>query len=401
MLPLFIGVLLATSATANLFIPHLGGPSVLDPSIVAAGLGAVAAVAAWLNRRGYIGIHHMLLAFAALTFFPGALRAGDNPYASEKIIGLLAAFVICWTAMELLTDARRRAAFVKALTIFGVLVALLLIVAGEMDVNGRTTFADMNPIGLGRMAAMGFALCLYAGLHSAGYQRLMLWCASAICGYATLLTGSRGPLIAAILAVSMVVLVARSSGRRRVVTLALAAVVGLSLFALFADSLDSALIQRFAVVDGSSRNELWKASLEQAWLSPEGIGFGNAYQYLPFNTDMLDTGGYRRYSHNIFLEATLEGGWLALLGLLVLSVVSFVHIYRLPSRGVGPFMLLLWIFAFVNANVSSDLSGNRMMWVMIGAGLAVPVANWRRQRADAYPRRTYHHNKVQSILFFR
>jgi O-antigen ligase len=76
------------------------------------------------------------------------------------------------------------------------------------------------------------------------------------------------------------------------------------------------------------------------------------------------------YAHNAFAEAFAEGGVLALLAFAVVVVLAVGRLWRLADH---PQEAIVWgtaVYWVLNAMVSSDLVGNRFMWISLACGLA-------------------------------
>jgi O-antigen ligase len=93
-----------------------------------------------------------------------------------------------------------------------------------------------------------------------------------------------------------------------------------------------------------------------------GIGWGNFPLYI---FDYASDDG-TLYPHNILLEVWMEGGILALLGFLVLSFFALIRAYRAAlDRAWSSALFGLLVYALINALFSSDIVGNRLMWILI------------------------------------
>lgn len=363
------GILLAVLATANLYVPDLGGGLLADPTTIVLGLTLVLAGRAWVLDRFRLGRPHAVIAVVALTFTPGLVTAADHDYGQTKTLGLLATFAITGAALQLLPPRRVRRVFVGALGVSGALVAYGLLIFGETATYyGRASIFELNPIGLGRMASLGVLVAVLAAVRVRGWRLAALAAVALVCAYAAYITGSRGPIGAAVLAL----VVALSWGRVRVGRRSLAAAGGALVLAV------TVVWASGFRVDSSGRVQIWVDSFMLALRRPGGIGFGDLNGKIPLPY-WAEATGDTQYPHNMLIEAMLEGGWIALVGLLVALGVSLRWLLR-DRSWTGRTMLAVWVFAVVNASLSSDLVGNRLMWVMVGAGLALEL---RRQPSEA------------------
>lgn len=359
-----VGIVLAVLATANLYVPDLGGGLLTDPTTIALGISLVLALWAWGRDRFRLGRAHLVLAVVVVSFLPGLVMAADHNYGQAKVMGLLATFAVTGVALQLMVSPRVRLVFLWAVGVSGAVVAVALVLFGEsVTYFGRWSIFELNPISLGRMAALGAVLAVLAAVRTRGGRLVALIAAAAVCAYAAFLTGSRGPALAAAIAL----LVAVPPGRRIRVSRRTAAIgAGVTLVGLV---VAFTAATKLLVIDTSGRALLWQESFMLALKNPLGVGFGDLYGKV--TVQPWETSTDTAYSHNVLLEAAVEGGWLALVGLVFALVASFRCLYRDAATRTGRAMLAVWVFALANACLSSDLVGNRLMWVMIGAGLAL------------------------------
>lgn len=373
---LMAGIVLAVLATANLYVPDLGGGVLVDPTTIALGLAMLLAARAWVRDRFRVGAAHGVLAVVVVSFLPGLAMAADHSYGRFKVQGILAAFAVTWAALQLLGAERVRAVFVRTLGVSGVVVSAALALFGEAATfSGRASIFGLNPISLGRMTALGALLAMLAVPRARGVRLAALLAVAVLCCYAAFITGSRGPLAAVGAAVLVAALPSRRRlGRRTLYTGGVLGAVGVT---------GAVVLLSGRTADASAgRVDLWRDSFLLALHRPAGVGFGNLHGNIPAPR-WPSPDPYVEYSHNMLLEATVEGGWVALAGLLVALVVSFRCLYRGAHGWTGGAMLAVWVFAAVNAMVSSDLVGNRLVWVMIGAGLALLTRRSVPERTEA------------------
>ncbi|MGM7668530.1 O-antigen ligase family protein [Microbacterium sp. A93] len=320
-----------------------------------------------------MGRPHLLILLVAVTFLPGLVTAAPHHYGQSKTIGLFLTLLIMVVTTQIVARWAVSRTFLLALAAFGVGVALTLLVFGEVSTFvGRASVLGMNPIGLGRMASLGSLLCVLMAYWGRGWWRALMLVAGAIAAFAATSTGSRGPLLAAGVAIVFSLLMSRrpTSPFARVIGVG-GVLAGVYLF-LRSGGLDSS--NRIFSQDSSGRDSLWAESLDIALTTPGGLGFGGLYGHVTLSPGAAAT-GYTQYSHNILLETAVEGGWIALAGLLVVLVISFRRLIKESATRAGGLLLAVWTFAFISALSSSDLVGNRLLWVMIAVGLGLEL--WR------------------------
>lgn len=373
------GMLLALLATANLFVPALSSSAAVNPTLASLMICSTVAFNRWLQDGLYVGRSHLLVFACSACFVPGAMFAGDNSYAASKVVGLFATAMMVLVSVQLLGTQRHRRAFVVALALFGCVDAVALYLFGVTE-NVRLTVYGLNPIGLGRMASLAALILTVAALHHRGGRRVGLIGLAVVVASASAATGSRGPLLSAVIAALLILAFNRSTGAR--VRGLVLAVVGLAVYYAVTNLVDEATASRLASTDSSKRVRIWGESLHVFIQHPFGIGFGNLYPYIDIDTSM-STAGYAQYSHNLLIEAAVEGGIPALVGLVVLLIVAFRVLRRGATDMIGEIFFGVFLFAVVGASLSSDLVGNRLVFVMIGAGLALDLlASQRAYRPD-------------------
>jgi O-antigen ligase len=113
---------------------------------------------------------------------------------------------------------------------------------------------------------------------------------------------------------------------------------------------------------------------KEAWrlieTNPAGIGWGNFY----FG------GGIFSYPHNTYLEVAVEAGWIIGFVFAALCMVAAIRYLRLPPSPEWLVMFGLFVFAALNAAVSSNLTGNRLLIVALFAAFVLPVVSKPRVR---------------------
>lgn len=370
---------LAVLGTVNLWKVS----SVQDRFPVDLTLAAAALVAALIASSLVFGVGRLEgrswipLTFAFATFLPATIPTSEaNPYSVQKVSALFTSILLVLAAPTiLLITAQRRRIFLLVVTGIGFVLSAWLIVGGSTAVSGRVQIDNGNPIALGRMTAVAFVTCAVAALGFRGRRRWVAVTGMAISAVATVSTGSRGPLAAAVIGVLLVVLLSRHHRSRLVtvaglVSLTVAAGVAVSQFA------PEGSLDRIGDATGGAsdafRGHLISESLAVILAHPEGVGWGLLGDHLSSSARSA-TQGYTQYPHNVLLEVAAEGGLLALVGLIVLLWVSWRRMRTAAVTPVGQALLAVWVMSVVSAMTSSDVIGNRLMWMMIGIGIATPL----------------------------
>jgi hypothetical protein len=197
-----------------------------------------------------------------------------------------------------------------------------------------------------------------------------------------LFTGSRGPLIAFMIAVLLLLLVQRQTLVRKLVqgiSLVLALAAGCSLLPVVAPDANERLVSALAplvpgiapqsddayTMKSDERFEFYAAVLtSQPTLLGRGIGSFGEYAHRP-----------NEYVHNLFLEAYFEmgiAGLMLLSWVLVDGLLKLLRAYLLSGDEGLLFCFIAFVFYFVEAQFSGTLLGNKglLPFLLLAHGLA-------------------------------
>ena len=322
-------------------------------------------------------------------FFPAIAVASMDAYTVTKLTTLFSvSLVLAIAPFFLLRTAEQQRAFVLGIAALGLFasIALLLGERGEGE-YARLTLEGGQTIGTARVVmAAAIVLLLWAFRPDAtGRVRLLALIAGVGLVVLAFMTGSRGPTLAGAVAIVVTVLVAPAFRRRRGRAIVGAVVLGAIAVAVAANQAGFGFVRILSVFSGDSgsstlaRQRLWDVAAESIARHPFGRGWGS------FNLD----GGTFRYPHNVILEVGYELGWFALLAAIALITFAIVRAARLGTSTTGAAMFALLIFAVLNAMVSSDINGGRLLIVALFAAFAIPVAR-RTESATAEPQGREH-----------
>lgn len=301
----------------------------------------------------------------------GVLSSTASSYAQNKFLtfGIIALLATA-TATATSQLALQRAVGISLL-IVGVATSAALITLGSVSPLGRATLFDLNPIGLARATGLATVISV-ALLFSGGPRRRsrLFWVgllAVALLGsVATVLTGSRGPFVSIAAALAVVLVASLHAKRLRlatVATLGVTLIAGYLAVVLFGGQglgrLESGVDSGRALL----YSQTWEVIRSRPWT---GVGWGNFPLYIfDFSSD-----DGTLYPHNILLELWVEGGIPALVGFLILCVAAFARQFRAARDATWTFvMLAVLTFSLTNALFSSDVVGNRLMWLLLVVGL--------------------------------
>lgn len=363
-----VGVLLALLAAANLVQGLWVESAPLLDLTVGSFLLLVPATALALARadarRPDAHLLGLLVVAVALGFHAAGMNAGAADKRLQVVPGVLVTFL---AGYALLSNGTRVRAFAWTLLAQSLVVLAALVVVPDvaaLALTGRRSPTGLNPIASGRILAAGALVLVCLGLqhlHRTRGRLALLLALPLFIGAGT--TGSRGPL-AAVLAAVVVVVVRQEQVSRTAKAGALTGTLLLVGLLRFVQQ-DS----RLADLTDTSRIQLLTESLKVALAHPWGVGWGNLYDYLPAWANS-PTQGYKQYPHNVLVEFLVETGWLGGLLFAVFLVKVAQRSWALAGRPDLRLVGALGIFCLVNALLSSDIVGNRILWVVAGAVLA-------------------------------
>jgi len=356
------------AATINLWkVQSLRELVPLDLTLLSFGITAILVLISATHSPRFSKHAVVLLALLAC-LLPGAIiSSGSHPYAVQKSISLFTLVpLLILAGIQLIDTPQRRQAFIHVLGLIGLMVALALEAGGTATVASpdRIGLQDGNVIGLARVCSLS-AICL-ALAKVRGVGRLATVAGAGICLHAASTTGSRGPILSAVLAL-IIVLFLKGRSRRatraeRIIPLALTAIV------VWQVGPGSRLLTAYGSESDLVRMDLVGESFKIFAANPLGVGWGDFVLHMPLGL-RLDGQGWNQYPHNVAAEAAVEGGVFAIIGLGAIVMVATHRLWRLQTSEAAASLALL-IAAAAAALTSSDLTGNRTMWIFIGIGLA-------------------------------
>lgn len=103
---------------------------------------------------------------------------------------------------------------------------------------------------------------------------------------------------------------------------------------------------------GDSRISIWADSLSRIVANPFGTGWGS-----------FSINSYFSYPHNLLLEIGVEAGVVILAIIIALIAATLIKGAGVATDWQSTVMLCLFLFSLINALVSSDINGNRLLWV--------------------------------------
>lgn len=321
-----------------------------------------------LNRAGRQLRYPILVLFVFVSFLPGFFVTSLNPYGETKFLAVVIALLLVISPSSFRNIPLSTELVFKLILAISITTSVLLLVYGQPDVAGRLTLWGLNPIGTGRVAGVGAAILITSLILR--WKLIRRWWvfvpAIFVCLLGAVQTGSRGPILSVVISVITVLMIGKGVARSRAYRAFIAVVIAGGAMLLFSSAI--AENTRIASVDANGRDALFGAALDVIRNNPIGIGWGNFYLIIP-SFPRVDP--YTLYPHNILLEIGAEGGWIALGAFALLLIFSVNNSFRAAQSGSYPaaVVLSMLIFTLVNASLSSDFVGNRLLWLSVGLSL--------------------------------
>lgn len=303
------------------------------------------------------------IAFFLVSLVPGIFGAAESEYGDSKLLALavICLLIILPAGIRFLSEFL---SFYFAFVVFLTgLLSVRIVFEAAVQSNGTIQLETLNAIHSGRAVMYGAVLSAVFALSSKvnlRFRGLALVVSVVLTGVGFAI-GSRGPVLAAAAAVTIILLVQFSQSGRNRAAIAMGVVAAASILLALFDAQDT----RLASGDGSGRDVIYAHAMSVLVQSPVGIGWGG----------YPDTPGSEPYSwpHNIFLEVGIEGGWLVLVSLSLLLTAALRRSFSLMRRDDSTLPSLAFssvVFFAVAALFSADLSGNLLLFSSIGIALS-------------------------------
>lgn len=355
--------LLAFGGYATGTLGQLGLP--VNPILIGAiGTVLTAAVASVRQPPLLRGVFAPLaLWLTMIAGFVNSTRA--TAYADGKVDQLLSlAPLTVFGAVILLAIPDVRSRLVWSIVGWGAIIAVLQYLNPAVAGNPLTISAEGSSYqNYGRAVAAAAVVLLVLAVRRQSSSILLflfgvgfLWLA--------MLSGSRGPVLAALVAV-----IAGFAASRLPAVVTITGVIAAFLTFQFVD-LWQYLPERLQTFDGGStdaRISMIQVAWEEFLKAPIGLGWGELQPY------MASGGPNLAYPHNVFVEVAAEAGLFALLGLVGYMLYSLAGQYRASGGGIESAIFGLSVFMIGNAAVSGDIISNRGMHLFLAAGVAAWV----------------------------
>jgi O-antigen ligase len=331
--------------------------------------------------------------FWIVTFFAAmaiaALWTEWTPYALEKAtrfysLTFLAAVLPAFILTEL-KDAKR---FVSLVIAFGIVISsgvLVQLVRGGFTggLAERTAGFATVTTALGwdaGQALVGLYACM---LRGGKWIWLALVCLPLF--LVVVASGARGPLFIAVLVIGFLTI--RFSQRMNV-GLGIALVLVLSAWLVltqYSSILPQGSTNRIIImlqgrndVSAQERAQANLAALEAIERYPFGMGFGGFARVYNFG-NITD----RVYPHNLVLEIAAENGLFVAILFVGIAGLALRRSYQtaVVTPEIQPLFAML-LFVAANSIVSGELNADRLLYVLIAAGLQLPALNAHATASD-------------------
>lgn len=324
-----------------------------------------------------------------VVFLPAVSLSPLDDRATTKVVTLFTVtFLLALAPFYLLRTPEQRRVFLWAVVVvavFAAVWALLVEPTYASDYTNRLLLEGTDTIGTARIAMAGaVVLVVFAvGRSHRAVFRLVLVAGAAVMAFLAFSTGSRGPVLAGGVALLLVVIIApmfsRYRGRAIVALLAVGAIAVWVAAANAGDGFTRVLALLLGENDSStsSRTYLWGLASSDAAAKPLGAGWGS----------WSASHGRHTYPHNLPLELAVEAGWLVALAVVCVLGASIVRAARQAVDTTSTAMLGLLIFAALNAMVSSDINGSRLLWAVMFAAWSVRTVAASPAESGTAPRR--------------
>jgi O-antigen ligase len=267
-----------------------------------------------------------------------------------------------------------------ACTVVSVAAIVQPIPLGDYE-GARATALGASAIALGRGAGT-LALLASIGLITRRYRWWFALPMIAVAVVALFYSGSRGPLLGALVAI--LVAIVFSPGRFRalpkiLVTIALfgGAMIGVAAAPAISQDRIGTLAAGQLDASATTRLDLYERAISISMSYPLGIGWAGFSSYER----------YEEYPHNLALEVLVEAGWLSAAALVAWLGVVVWRSQRIAKDYEGMTSFALLVFMLINALVSGDINDNRTLFFAMGVAIAL-VSLRRGETSRTAPRST-------------
>ena len=305
--------------------------------------------------------------------------SSDKSYGIEKFQLYLTSVILFYLPILYIKFAEETFIFYKAIFYYGIFLSVFgfmqffgYSIIFSKDFGGRFTVLGVNPIWVGRYFSYSilvgiYLIFVYAKDFTKHIGKIFFITILAISQFFfIILTGSRGPLMALIVAVFYFIFSKYRFNFVKIIALFLSVILILLILYSF---VPQDIIER--ILNTSNSGKITVVIRLLAYIEAinnfkdsilRGIGFGS----YKFGGEFF---GALIYPHNVFMEMLAETG---LLGFLLFIFIVFYPVYlfwkrkRLFDPNLFSLIISLFIAALINSNLSGHIGGNCYLWFSIG-----------------------------------
>lgn len=314
-----------------------------------------------------------------VALLPTIALVSPTPYGQTKITTLFTiTFALALAPYFLLRTDKQRRGFLHGLVVGGLISAVDVMTGGQnAELYGRVAAEGTDTIGTARIAMSGAIVLAVLALSrkNAKSTRIISVMLAGALAVVALMTGSRGPALAAAIALLGAAALTPMFKKHRVRSLVGIGIIGAIAVFVVAREGSAGYSRILSFLNGESdtstnaRTALWESAWSGIQQNPLGFGWGA----------FADLGGRNTYPHNLLLEVGFEIGVVAAVAVAIVLISALVSSARRATNPVGVAYFALLIFATFNAMVSSDINGSRMLVVVLFASWVVA----RRPHAES------------------
>jgi O-antigen ligase len=402
----------AAGVAAFTILALIGHVSLLAGSPAVKVAGIVLVIALLRNHVALLRLLHDHPAVAWTAIFLVAWAVASSLWAEDSHLALGSAFrlalgvVFAFVVYAAVREPRHVRWLIAALIVGAILASLagaLQLSAGGLD-SERLGGGVGDPNALASVLVPGIALATFLFFSGrSGWAKVAIAISLIAMGFALLLTGSRGGLVAFAVSVPVAVMCAGIVRRRMIVALVAVLTLGIGYYSYVASPAAAERVTSFSADGGAGRLDLWTVAGSVVEDRPFfGVGAGNfpaveaVYVTETQNLPNAEVVVGKLVVHNTYLELLAELGPLGLLafatiaGAALVATIKAIRLARASDERELEFFArgtLVAIFGLLVAVVFFSGEYEKHLWLMLGLGFATLSVATRTARREAAPER--------------